>query len=166
MMGARGQVADGRRERGSWGALFFSLMVPAALAACAGLSPPTDEERGPQAVVTPLIRDPLLPEEVAPPSPASPRPADLGALRGLPERDVLAALGEPTFRRAEPPAELWQYRTSDCVVDVFLYQEADGYRVVEIESRDRSLPVIHVARCARSGTQAASPLNQTQTLLY
>lgn len=35
--------------------------------------------------------------------------------------DVASALGAPSIRRNEPPAEIWQYKTGKCVLDVYFY---------------------------------------------
>ena len=32
-------------------------------------------------------------------------------------------LGRPSFRRRDPPAEIWQYRVHACTLDLFLYEE-------------------------------------------
>lgn len=50
-------------------------------------------------------------------------------------------LGQPDLRRDEPPAEVWQYRDADCVVNLFFYQGQDGYRLVHSEAWQRSLAV-------------------------
>jgi len=65
-----------------------------------------------------------------PAEPAMARPPAAQPLTGLSAAEVVALLGEPDFRRAEPPAELWQYRSADCVLDLFLYGDAAGARVV------------------------------------
>jgi len=43
--------------------------------------------------------------------------------------------GPPRLVRRDAPAELWQYQTRDCVVDLFLYQEKDGLRLAYLEAR-------------------------------
>jgi hypothetical protein len=53
--------------------------------------------------------------------------ADAGAVQRL--------LGPPRLVRRDAPAELWQYRARDCVVDLFLYQEKDGLRLAYVEAR-------------------------------
>lgn len=35
--------------------------------------------------------------------------------------DVASALGAPSIRRNEPPAEIWQYKTDKCVLDIYFY---------------------------------------------
>ena len=57
-------------------------------------------------------------------------------------------LGEPDLRRPEPPAELWQYRSADCVLDVFLYADDGRYRVVRSETRNRHVLPPIVAGCS------------------
>jgi hypothetical protein len=64
---------------------------------------------------------------------------DINKLAGLKPADVLAMLGNPDLRRTEPPAELWQYRAADCVLNLFFYDEAGGYRLTHIEAWQRSL---------------------------
>ena len=67
---------------------------------------------------------------------------DPSALLGLMRADVAALLGPPRLLRRDPPAEMWQYRTEECVLHVFLYAApADtGYRVrhVELRGHDRA----------------------------
>jgi hypothetical protein len=65
--------------------------------------------------------------------------ADLKKLAGLKPAEVLSMLGKPDLKRAEPPAELWQYRATDCVLNLFFYDEAGGYRLTHIEAWQRSL---------------------------
>ena len=42
-------------------------------------------------------------------------------LVGLSADQVTNLLGKPSFVRHDTPAEVWQYRAHDCVLDVFLY---------------------------------------------
>ena len=49
---------------------------------------------------------------------------------------LLAELGKPFALRKEAPAEVWQYRAEECVLDIFLYEDADGPAVVYLEARD------------------------------
>lgn len=42
-------------------------------------------------------------------------------LVGLNADQVTNLLGKPSFVRHDMPAEVWQYRAHDCVLDVFLY---------------------------------------------
>jgi hypothetical protein len=78
------------------------------------------------------------------PAPAHQQPAqlqqaslDIEKLRGLTAAQLAELLGEPDFVRPEPPAMVWQYRGSECVLDVFLYRGADEFRIAYAETRDR-----------------------------
>jgi hypothetical protein len=76
--------------------------------------------------------------ETAPVVPAA-AVADAALLRlhGKTRTDLAGLLGTPDFVRRDPPAELWQYRSTDCILDLFLYPEAGGFQVVHAETRDR-----------------------------
>jgi hypothetical protein len=67
------------------------------------------------------------------------RAPDIKDLNGLRPDDVLSMLGQPDLRRDEPPAEVWQYRAADCVLNLFFYDDAGGYRLAHTESWQRSL---------------------------
>jgi len=97
-----------------------------------------------------------------PAEPAMARPPAAQPLTGLSAAEVVALLGEPDFRRAEPPAELWQYRSADCVLDLFLYGDAAGARVVHSETRDRSLIQAGASHCAGGGEPFAGRTRQTR----
>jgi hypothetical protein len=130
-------------HRGGRLSRFFAV---AAIAVCLGLS--ACARPAPAVVVaTPIIvaqpaaaAEPTpVPPASLPAEPAAARIPALPVLTGLGAGELMALLGEPDFRRREPPAELWQYRTADCVLDVFLYGEGGRYRVVRSETRDRHL---------------------------
>jgi hypothetical protein len=72
-------------------------------------------------------------------SPAAAVPL-LARFHNLSTDAVAALVGEPDFRRVEPPAELWQYRTEDCVVDLFFYGDGKDRRVVLADARGRDHP--------------------------
>jgi hypothetical protein len=57
------------------------------------------------------------------------------AILGLDGAEVRMLLGDPGLIRRETPAEVWQYRTAGCVLDVVLYDQASGTRVVYAEAR-------------------------------
>jgi hypothetical protein len=63
----------------------------------------------------------------------------LGNLAGLAPSQVAALYGQPDFRRNDPPAEVWQYRSADCVLDLYFYSGAGGEQLVFAQSRPRSL---------------------------
>ena len=62
-------------------------------------------------------------------------PVRSAAILGLDGGAVRKLLGEPGLIRRETPAEVWQYRTADCVLDVVLYDHATGPRVAYAEAR-------------------------------
>jgi hypothetical protein len=94
--------------------------------------------------------------------PVAARPAEPRPLAGLSAKEVVALFGEPDFRRAEPPAELWQYRTADCVLDLFLYSDQAGAHVVHSETRDRSLVQAGAGHCAGAGDPLALRTRQSR----
>ena len=67
------------------------------------------------------------------------RAPDIKDLAGLKPADVLSMLGQPDLRRNEPPAELWQYRAADCVLNLFFYSDAGDYRLAHAEAWQRTL---------------------------
>jgi hypothetical protein len=89
------------------------------------------------------------PTPAEPPAPvqSASTPPDFEKLQRLTAAELLRLLGEPDFRRQEPPAEVWQYRGADCVLDLFLYKSADGYRVAYADTRNRGLIRVSQSRC-------------------
>jgi hypothetical protein len=74
--------------------------------------------------------------------------SELGALKGMRPTEIVALLGQPELKRDEPPAELWQYRTADCVLNLFFYREAGSYRLFSAEAWARdAVPGSAPARC-------------------
>jgi len=73
-----------------------------------------------------------------------------GDLIGLADRDLSAALGEPTHVRRDEPAEIWQYAGQDCVLDFYLYHAGANLQVAYVEARDRRAQSEGTARCVRS----------------
>jgi len=67
---------------------------------------------------------------------------------------LVAELGEPRLRRRESPAEVWQYRSQACVLDFFLYQDAQTFKVVHIEARDLSAQSVETRSCLRGFLEA------------
>lgn len=85
-------------------------------------------------------------------------PQDPLALEGRSDDAVRGLFGAPTLIRHEPPAEIWQYRSATCVLDVFLYfsteagQTNDGLvRHAELRPRHDITPnASFEADCLRS----------------
>jgi len=76
------------------------------------------------------------PQETArrPPAPVDPDP---DRIRGATPAAVRARLGAPQWQRHEATARLWQFRTTDCVLDVVFYPDAEGLHVSYLEARHR-----------------------------
>lgn len=77
---------------------------------------------------------------------------DPDKLVGLDPTQVTGLLGPADFRRDDGPAQILQYRSASCVLDLFLYR-ADGggdFRVTYIEARDRSLAKLAPKTCLAS----------------
>ena len=49
----------------------------------------------------------------------------INTIQNLSAKDVHALLGEPSFKRSDDPAEIWQYRVAACTLDLFLYENLD-----------------------------------------
>ncbi len=66
-------------------------------------------------------------------------PPDPAQVVGMIQTDVLRLLGEPSLVRTESSGEVWQYRRSGCVMDLYLYRngQPDVREVTYFELRDR-----------------------------
>jgi len=62
---------------------------------------------------------------------------DPSRLLDLRRGDLAAILGEPAFVRRDMSAEVWQYRTDACVLDLFLYETDKSLAVTYYEFRSR-----------------------------
>lgn len=83
-------------------------------------------------------------------------PPDLARINANPQRllgadgpGLRARLGEPTRRRAEADARVWQYHAGQCVLDVVLYPDDGAIRAAHIEARDREGTRIPSRACLR-----------------
>jgi hypothetical protein len=74
-------------------------------------------------------------------------PADPDAVMGLDRTEVEALLGEPGLVRREAPAEVWQYQSRGCVLDVFLYEASADFQVAYLEARDGQAIAATTATC-------------------
>ncbi len=75
---------------------------------------------------------------------------DGSELIGLNATAVHEALGDPQRIRREAGAQIWQYASPACVLDVFLYEEARGSSVVHVEARDLEGRLSDPGRCMGS----------------
>ncbi|GAB2177848.1 hypothetical protein [Dongia sp. agr-C8] len=72
-------------------------------------------------------------------------------LLGLDHSSLRRALGKPAQVRHELTAQVWQYVTGDCVVDLYLYDDDTGaLKVTYVEARSRSAEQTPTARCLKS----------------
>jgi hypothetical protein len=71
-------------------------------------------------------------------------------LVGLDNMAVRRALGDPVWIRKEQPAQVWQYATADCVVDLYLYDENGALKVTFVEARSHKAEAEPTARCLKS----------------
>ena len=148
-------------------ALIALLALALALAACAELGlPPAPEPAPSRAAPEPAVETPAIPpasptkapaeaeqagpkaEEAAPrqaaKAPPSVKPEQI---MGLTRNELLGLLGKPDFLRRDAPAEIWQYRGKKCILDVFLYDSGEYYRVLHFEVRDRTAESVSTGRC-------------------
>ena len=88
---------------------------------------------------------------VASATPAA-RPAlkDVRDLIGLERHEIQARLGDPALRRRDAPAEIWQYRSPLCVLDLFLYRDGTAMRVTNAELRPRDGRELPATTCLSS----------------
>lgn len=56
-------------------------------------------------------------------------------LVGLSLTEIEKTLGEPSFVRKDTGVQIWQYRTTDCILDLFLYEKNSQYSVSHSELR-------------------------------
>ena len=77
------------------------------------------------------------PEKVVASDPSAEIYPEPNLTTGLDRQLLITLLGEPGFMRRDGPAEIWQYKTLACTLDVFLYKDAVGtaYRVTHFETR-------------------------------
>jgi hypothetical protein len=79
-------------------------------------------------------------------------------LMGLDTETVADALGTPEQIRKEAPAQVWQYLSGDCVLDVYLYEEAGVSRVTYLEARSPKAEASPTERCVKSVLQHPTAL--------
>jgi hypothetical protein len=71
-------------------------------------------------------------------------------LIGLDHATVRRALGDPLRIRKEQPAQVWQYATGDCVVDLYFYMLDGALKVTFVEARSHSAEAEPTGRCLKS----------------
>ena len=97
-------------------------------------------------------------EETAPPAPPAPTAAPASAsLAGMAGDTLRSLWGEPTLKRTEPGAEMWQYGgTGGCTLIVYLYAGT----VTHAEAVPGGADEAAIAACAKaSGKPPLKPIS-------
>jgi hypothetical protein len=71
-------------------------------------------------------------------------------LLGLDHSALRRVLGRPAQVRHELSAQVWQYVTGDCVIDLYLYDDDGGLKVTYVEARSRAAEPTPTGRCLKS----------------
>jgi hypothetical protein len=84
-----------------------------------------------------------------PPQEASrePLPRDLPRLVGLSRETVTELLGPAGFIRRDGPVQIWRYTGDDCFLDLFLFRDADSFRVNHVEARSKTAGAVPLNPC-------------------
>ncbi len=125
----------------------LSLAAVCLTAACAGTgyrSSPMDAAL--EKALTDLAH-PKAPIQVPGSNTSQQARLDGALLNGLTQSDITTVLGAPTRVRVDPPAHVWQYNLPQCFVDVFLYDDGFGPRVVYVQERPRQIQKITPGLC-------------------
>jgi hypothetical protein len=56
----------------------------------------------------------------------------------LTQREVTALYGAPAMTRKDADAQVWQYRSDECVMDVYFYGSGDGRPVTYVDYRGKA----------------------------
>jgi hypothetical protein len=101
---------------------------------------------------TPLVATPAVAHGDAIMPTAIRLTGDPKELVGLDHTALRRALGRPAQVRNEVTAQVWQYVTGDCVVDLYLYDndETGALKVTYVEARSRSAEQTPTSRCLKS----------------
>lgn len=115
---------------------WFALGLTTVLVACAG----TPQQQSAPATAPEPAAETAAPAVVAvvevPPAPEPAPVPDLKDFMNQTGIEIAGLLGDPGFVRRDPPAELWQYRASECTLDLFLYDDGYGdYRLTHFDFR-------------------------------
>lgn len=81
------------------------------------------------------------------PAPATGSPTKLNNLSGA---QIVAMLGEPSFKREENPAQIWRYRSASCVLELMLYRLDRDLQVRHVEARDDKFRAVAQNACIDS----------------
>jgi hypothetical protein len=121
------------------------LQAPAVQSAAVQINPAADPgKHGAAAAIIPAATrsdTPIGPSHLT---------GDPSELVGLDNAAVLRALGDPQWIRKEMPAQVWQYATADCIVDLYLYDRNGALKVTFVEARSHKAEAEPTARCLKS----------------
>lgn len=147
----------------STGLMFAALLLSACqvpqhqlkLAAAADSAAPAQLEPAASPVAafpkpTPLTATPAVAHGEAILPTAARLSGDPKELLGLDHSALRRVLGRPAQVRHELTAQVWQYVTGDCVVDLYLYDQQDGLKVTYVEARSRTAEQTPTTRCLKS----------------
>jgi hypothetical protein len=167
MLGLRGTLSLGAcrsRFADSGAAAIVSLSAALLLGACqvpqhklATASPAsspqthTTDQSKPAPKPTPLATTPAVAHGDTILPTAARLSGDPKELIGLDHAALRRVLGKPAQTRNEWTAQVWQYVTGDCVVDLYLYDdEAGAMKVTYVEARSRTAEPTPTGRCLKS----------------
>jgi hypothetical protein len=85
---------------------------------------------------------------------------DPNELLGLDHSALRRVLGKPAQVRHELTAQVWQYVTGDCVVDLYLYDLNGALKVTYLEARSRTAEQTPTTRCLKSLLERPTALAQ------
>lgn len=145
-----GPPSDSPEFRGRPAGLSLAAAALLLLAGCARAHQPVLESAA--VVPPPAPAAPTPANPVSQPAPAAPalqleKPKNPEDVLGLAADALEKLFGEPELVRRDEPAEVWQYRSPSCVVDLYLYPEKSDYRVAYIEARDHSAARMTPGNC-------------------
>jgi hypothetical protein len=108
----------------------------------------------PQQVIEPLIEPEVAPESETPEVIVIPEPPIIvpsqQSLMGTGPDSLTRIFGEPSFVRRDPPAQLWQYKTTACIMDLYLYENTSQlYALSHLEIRTTNFAYDNYEDCAR-----------------
>ena len=104
---------------------------------------------------------PAAPTAVAAVDPSAPGPSTKNGLSGTSSDALRAAWGEPSLKRTDNGAEMWQYAGSSCTLLVYLYPGASaGLSVTHAEAVPGGADEAAVNACAKaSGKPSLKPVS-------
>jgi hypothetical protein len=86
---------------------------------------------------------------IRPPTPPPTGKPVLENLPGMNAAGITKLIGQPQFRRRDGQVEIWQYRATNCTLDLFLYSEGGDMRVRYAEPRGRTAQPISTSNDAQ-----------------